>query len=97
MRRNVTSLVALLALIGVSSCSTTSSLVRERYCNVNGAYEKGVNDALLSRTMNSDWLENCDQQAKIEIQKKYQEGFVTALHGAPGNKVIDERKQDPST
>lgn len=72
-----------LLLIGVlvlaaTSCETMQKMNQERFCNYNGAYEQGVNDAQNGKQMNAiPYTMDCVGASKDEATKGYREGFMT--------------------
>jgi hypothetical protein len=89
MIKNI-SAIALTGLFLAQGCSHVDGYIREHYCNANGAYEKGVNDAMTGRLMDSTWVNNCDERSNHEIGKQYQDGFVTGLKNAPSTIILGQ-------
>lgn len=66
-------LLAFFALVCVS-CAT----LRENYCNYEGAYSSGTNDANDGRPMNGAPAIGCPDTSKSDVRRGYREGYSNA-------------------
>jgi hypothetical protein len=72
-----------LLLMFSSGCSSLFEAIRKEYrnnyCNYDGAFALGVNDARENRSMRIKVAEDCDEQDKSIVSDGYRNGYKEGL------------------
>lgn len=62
----------------ITGCAAMEKEAQDRFCNQEGAYQQGVNDAQGGQNMRADWLAyQCPSEQKIVVKKYYIDGYMT--------------------
>lgn len=69
-------------LLAFSACAGMQADWQAQYCNHDGAYEKGMNDARSGGSMNSI-SQSCPPETQAAVAAGYREGFTAGLASAP--------------
>lgn len=89
MSGNRTLNLGLLLLVSASmvSCAAMMESWRKTYCNYDGAFKAGMNDARSGKDMNMSFSGPCNPQSRPDVERGYREGYtrgVCAGQGAAG-------------
>jgi hypothetical protein len=86
MKRHTIILVSLFALSpSLCSCAASMAAWREAYCNYDGAYKLGMNDARSGKEMSGAVSMHCPLPGRAAVEQGYREGYTAgATPGAGG-------------
>ena len=80
------------SMLGATSCAAMMNSYRETYCNYDGAYKKGMNDAQSRQAMAQDFADPCFNEQKAQAERGYREGYNDGL--AHRDPVYRHRRDD---
>ncbi|MEI6790376.1 MAG: hypothetical protein WCK42_04260 [Myxococcaceae bacterium] len=86
MRTIILVLVAMLV-----NCASFREHIRENYCNYEGAYTAGMNDATSGARMNNGLASLCPEVSKVEVQRGYREGYTNGQKSKPAQLNLNIR------
>ena len=75
----MTMILMALALIGTAGCASLQQAYQNQYCNENGGFEKGMNDARSDLPMNSNFFGSCTPESQTSAQNGYRSGYAQGL------------------
>lgn len=62
-----------------ASCAGLQEQAVKTYCNPEGGYQKGINDAREQKPMNNGFVQMCSDDVKGSVQTAYREGYTKGL------------------
>ena len=81
---------ATLALgLALSNCAGMEQMYRDSYCDYNGAYKKGMNDARAGNPMDVSASRVCAPEQKSAADQGYREGYTEAVRSQPSSVTVN--------
>lgn len=73
-----------LLVFSAGGCAASVEEYRTKYCNYEGAFTRGSNDAELMRKANENWITYCTPQQTSHAENGYRSGYNTTANSYLG-------------
>src|SRR5689334_471103 len=87
-------LIAIYLALLFSGCASMQQYIHDNYCNYEGAYTVGMNDANSGAEMNAMPAAHCPEATKAEVRRGYREGYTNGNRGRSSKVYNKECHQD---
>lgn len=88
MKRFIHSFVLSVVLASLCGCAAMEESYRETYCNYDGSFRRGYNDARYYRPMDVYESESCFPEQKAAADRGYSDGYRSAIAARSGVVIV---------